>query len=300
MRNPLSVFRDRVATPIMEGLIGLNPRFVRVTNPHACCTDCGVSASRSLMIVTSYGYMCSACALLSVKVDRTDSRDIQLPGTKGAGTGLLIQGDKGEERITWYVPPHGFVFERFVPSDVQIIRTPGVKQSIKEDFIRQTLPMVVEAKGRDPGEPFCWAWLSMNNCHKAQLALRKWSLDDDVWLAFFQDGKQTEVVRLNAEEWRVVFDVMLEQEKPEPAFTASTIVDYHRLSAHDEPSAFAGGAGPMTDAEHKKWKRRLEQKAAKRLDMEDQFPWLKDIAPAHMDALLSQVSLLRKTFRQAA
>lgn len=299
MRNPLSVFRDRVATPVMDSLTGLNPRFTRVTNPRACCTDCGISASRSLMIVSPYGYMCSACALLSIKVDRVGGKDIQLPGTKGAGTGLLIQGYPGEERITWYVPPDDFVFEQFVPDEVRIIRTPGVKCSVKADFVRQTLPMVIEAKHQDSGEPFCWSWLSMNNCHKAQLALRKWSLDDDVWLAFFQDGSQTETVRLNADEWRIVLDITEEQDNPEPAFTAKTISDYHYLLT-DTTFIADNGSGPMTDADQKKRKKRLEQQGAKRMDLEKRFPWLMNIAPAHMDTLLSQVSLLKMATRKAA
>jgi hypothetical protein len=298
MRSPLTVFRDRVATPIMEEMMQRVPRFKRVTDAHACCADCGISAAEAPMMESgTYGYLCSACALLSVKFDldgvtRIDKKtgevkpvDIQLTGTKGSGSGLLIQGEG--ERITWYLPPRPMIFEQFIPKDIQIIRSPGQTRSIFQDFLRATLPMMIEGKNNDIDEPFCWAWMYMNNCHNSRFALRKWSLDDRVWLAFFQDKTETVTHRLNGNEWDIVNEIIHEEAQATPRFTKKTISDYVRLQ--EKMAGIVMQDATLTQAQQNKKQKALETARESLGKMQDDFPWLLDILPLHVDTVLSLI-----------
>lgn len=296
MRNPLSVFRDRVSTPIMEEMVKRVPRFVKSEHPNACCADCGVSAREAFLLESkSYGHLCSACMLLSAKFDLAEKFrvnksgdqvpvDIQLPGTKGAGTGVLIQGNPGQERIALYLPPRPMVFEQFIPKDVTVLRSPGQK-SIFQDFYGMTLPLMMEAKKRDPGEPFCWAWLSMNDCHKAHRALAKWSLDEQNWLAFFQEKTVTLIYRLSDKEWENVYRVVNEERREDPAFTKKTVIDYVRAFRF-APRTREDSEVPLTEKEIRKQEADQKKAFEKRRDLENRFPWLLDSKPMHFDTFL--------------
>lgn len=301
MRNPLSVFRDRVATPVMEEMVKRVPRFVKAERSNACCADCGVSAKEAFLLESKeYGYLCSACALLSAKFDLAGKFrvsksgaqvpvDIQLPGTKGAGTGVLIQGDPGEERITLYLPPRPMVFEQFIPDDVTILRSPGQK-SIFQDFYGMTLPLMLEAKRRNPGEPFCWAWLSMNDCHKAHRALAKWSLDENIWLAFFQEKTVTLTYRLSSLEWESVYRVVAEERREKPAFTKRTVIDYVRTFRGAPEGGDVGDEPVLQEKEAKKREAEQRKSMEKQLDLASKFPWLQDLQPLHFDTILRLIS----------